>query len=409
MTTIPLNEAYAKMDARTTPITRTEKVPLFDLCDRVLAEDIVCTKALPAFDNSGMDGYVIKASDSGKKLPIRLTIFAGDNVTETLNDGESFKIMTGGMMPSGADAVVPFENAVDSGDEWVLIPENIKPGENVKDKGEEHDLGSVLVKKGTRLTPAQVSLIASQGITSATCFHKLRIGVFSTGNEIREPWDSAEAHQIYNSNSTGIYVTLKQLGFNPHYIGILPDTLETMTGAIQNLQGYDALFTTGGVSMGEADLVQQAFESCGMETLFHGVEIKPGKPTLMGLLGNTSVYCLPGNPLSAIMNLMMLIMPNLFKMQGADKYHLDFVEASLSETLNFKPKRTKMILGVLQNGKFKTHKKGKYGSGMLTPVAESNAVLFVRSGCTELKENSIVKVVPLYCTLNDASCDLMNG
>ncbi len=404
---LDFEKALEKIEENTTPIKRSEQVGLFDLSQRVVAEDIICSKALPAFDNSGMDGYALFHEDAGKKLPIRGAVFAGDNTPPPIEPGSCVKVMTGAIIPEGADAVVPFENVADFTDTTATMPNSIKPESNVKRKGEEFTIGSTIFTKGTLLNPFHVSMIATQGKMALKCFQKLKIGILSTGDEIIEPWKSADEHQIYNSNSIGIFSILKQYGFDPSYIGVLPDSLESMIESIRELQGYDVLFTTGGVSLGEADFVEKAFSACDMETIFHGIDVKPGRPTLMGKIGNTVVFSLPGNPLSALVNLQYLILPYLFKMQGVQNYYPGFMEGVLGKRLKLKAKRANMILGNFEAGIFNAYKDANYGSGMLSPLTYSNSMIISAQGIEEIPEGAKIKVLPLHYPLCGNQQDLI--
>lgn len=402
-----LEDALKKIDENIQPIGRTEQVGLFDLDQRVLAEELICSKALPAFDNSGMDGYALHHSDAGKTLPIVGTIFAGDDTPPALQKGTCVKVMTGGIVPEGADVVVPFENALDATESSATMPDSLKAESNVKRKGEEYNTGESIFAKGTRINPFHASMVATQGKMALKCFQRLRIGVLSTGDEIREPWMDAEAHQIYNSNSTGIHAILKHYGFEPDYIGVLPDSLEPMIETIKALQGYDVLFTTGGISMGEADFVQQAFAACGMETIFHGIDVKPGRPTLMGKMGQTVLFSLPGNPLSALINLQFLVLPYLYKMQGVGEYFPGFVEAKLGRALHLKARRANMILGQLDGNTFTAYKDAKYGSGMLSPLTSSDAIIITAQGVSEVPEGASVHVLPIEFPLCGTQQELL--
>jgi len=405
-----LLDAMKVIDDHIAPIGESEKVFIFDAAGRVLAESILCQKELPAFTNSGMDGYAIRLGDSGKKVKIVGSIFAGDDVSDIeINDGECYKIMTGAMCPKNSEAVVPFEDAISTQGEFVELPQNIKPNHNIKLKGEELALGKTVLQKGERLNASALSLIASQGISVVEVLRSIKIGVLSTGDEIVEPWHKAEDHQIYNSNSSAVYSHLKLLGFDVSYIGILPDELSGMKEKIRALQEFDVVFTTGGVSKGEADFVEKAFKECGMDVIFHGVLVKPGRHTMMGKTGKTYIFGLPGNPLAATVNLMYIIAPFLFKLSGEKSYYADFVYAKNMQTFKLSKGRANMVLGTLRNGEFLVARNGKYGSGMITPLVESNAIIFTKNGLEEVREGEMIKVVPMNYSPCRNFADMINA
>lgn len=405
-----LLEAMRLIDENIMPKCSSEKVSIFDAVGRVLASDLVCQKELPAFTNSGMDGYAVRLCDSGKKAKIKGAIFAGDDASVLeIKDGECYKVMTGGMMPIGAECVVPFEDAVSVKGDVVELPENLKPNNHIKLKGEEFGLGQTVLKKGELLSASAVSLVASQGVSVVDVVSRVKIGVLSTGDEIIEPWKSAKEHQIYNSNSSAIYSHLKALGFDVSYIGILPDNLDAMKEKIETLKDYDVLFTTGGVSKGEADFVERAFVECGMGVIFHGVLVKPGRPTMMGKMGNTYIFGLPGNPLSTIINLIYLVSPFLFKLAGVKAYCLDFVYAKNTKGFKLSKGRANMVLGSLKGGEFMATRGGKYGSGMIAPLVESNALIFTQNGMEEVKEGEMVKIIPQNYLLREDFIDILNS
>lgn len=405
---LSLRKAISIMLEHANPIHRVHYTHLFDLTGKILAQDLFCQKALPAFDNSGMDGYAVRLADLGQKTPILGTILAGESCSVGLHDGACYKVMTGAPIPLGTQAVIPFENATLKDDSTVLLPTDFKEGANIKIAGEELQVGAPLLQKGERLTHHHVALLASQGYSVLPTYAPLRIGVYSSGNELIEPWERAQSHQIYNSNASMLFSTLQNFGWRADYLGVLPDCLEGMREAIRGFDAYDVILTTGGVSQGEADFMERSLEEAGMTTLFHGIEVKPGRPTMMGILGKTTLLCLPGNPLSASINLHFLGIPMLKKMQGERRYHLEFVYAPNKERLILKGNRANMVLGRLHGGCFKATQEGKYGSGMLTPLTTSNAIIFCDKGVENLEEGALIKVIPYMTSFGEEAVDFFN-
>lgn len=404
-----LEDALKILNTHISPIAQSELIPIFEAQNRVLATDIFCQKELPSFDNSAMDGYAVRLNDAKKIVKIVGTIFAGDDASSLeIKDGECFKIMTGAMCPKGCECVVPFEDAKIISKDSIELPNNLKANNHIRKKGEELKKGAILSKAGEILDGSLLALIASQGISMLDVKKRITIGIISTGNEIIEPWEVAKEFQIYNSSSIALYSDLKRFSFDVSYLGKLQDNFEEMKKKIQNLKNFDVLITTGGVSKGEADFVEKAFSECGVETILHGVGIKPGKSILFGKMDNSLVFGLPGNPLSSILNLKLLIIPFLLKLAGARKYYLDFVIAKNKESFALPKGRTNMILGKLKDGEFHVTKEAKYNSGMITPLFESNSVAIFQKDIESVQESQELKVIPLNYILRDDFVDFVN-
>jgi molybdopterin molybdotransferase len=390
-------EAVQKGLDLTTPITTSENVQILDALGRVLATDIICKKALPAFDNSAMDGYAVKVSDAGKVVKIKGTIFAGDFPKDAvISEGNIHKIMTGAMVPASVDAIVPFEKAEIIDEETIKLPEKIKDSQHIRRLGEEINCGEVILKKGDLLSPAHLAVLASQGISAVRIFRKLRVGILSTGSEIKEPWDKAEDYQIYNSNSTALYGCAKELGFDVSYLGAIPDDEDAIRDTITGFHNYDVIITSGGVSVGEADFTAKVFKEEGMTVHFHGMALKPGKHALYGVMGDTIIMGLPGNPLASLSVFMLFATPILAKRQGRSTYAHTTAVAKNAEAFKFKGRRANLILGTVENGEFTVYDSYKYGSGMLTPVTKSNAFIITKVGVEELTLGEEVKIVLPY-------------
>jgi molybdopterin molybdotransferase len=376
------------------PTHQTQWVHLENALDKVFASDIICKKNLPSFNNSAMDGFAIRHEDSGKQLKIKATIFAGDNYTGSLEHNECYKIMTGAKIPDDANTIVPIEEVTIINDELIQFPKEIKKGNHFRAKGEEQKQGNVLFKKHQCIDCNVIALLAAQGITMVEVFTPLRLAVVSTGNELKEPWENASEDEIYNSNSYAIKAMLKQHGFQCDYVGVIPDNLEQSIAFIEHLKHYDVVITTGGISMGDADFVAQAFVQNGLEVLFHGVNVKPGRPTMMGVMQDTYVMAMPGNPLTALVNTYLFALPVLNKLNGNSALYHDFVYAKNKTTFKVKPKRANIVLGSLIEGEFHVTGNNKYGSGMLTPLVQSNALMITLDDKNQVEEDELIKVIP---------------
>jgi len=388
-------------------LQETTKVTLPQALNKILSSDIKAIKNLPPYNNSAMDGYAIKHSEIKNSLKVVKTIFAGDIQKPILRKNECYKIMTGAKIPSDADTVVQKENCINNND-TVNITKEVMKGNAVRLKGEEVKKNEILLNKGTFLNAANLSLLASQGIYEIEIFKPLKIAILSSGSELKEPWQKATDNQLYNINATNLKLHLQEFGFSSTYLGLMPDNLDDLTSLFSNLTNYDIIISSGGVSTGEADFTKQALINNGFLEYFHGIKIKPGHPTLIGELKNSLFIALPGNPLASIINFLILALPLIFKTQGSKDIFFKTTNAKMDSDLNLKPNRVNAILGQLDNGYFKAYKNNKYGSGMITPLANSNALLLTAPDVSNLQQNQTVKVIQLNCKNFTNSFEYLN-
>lgn len=360
--------------------------------DRVLAEDIIVKKNVPSFNNSALDGFAFRHEDIGNELKIVSTIYAGDEPKEMLKANECYKIMTGAKVPGDADTIVAIEDCLEVNEAYIKVPTSIKKGNALRLKGEELKKGELLFQKGERITSSVIALLAAQGIPTLKVYKNISIAVASTGNELKEPWEEASEDEIYNANSSAIIALLKEYGFKPDYVGLIPDDLDKTVEFISKLKSYDVIITTGGISMGDADFLEEAFLKNGLKEFFHGVNIKPGRPTMMGKMDKTFVMAMPGNPLTTMLNVMVLSISVLLKLQGDRNYNLKSIKAINKKQFKFRPNRTNIVLGKVENGDFTVTRDNKIGSGMLLPLFESNALMITKEGISEVREGDEVEV-----------------
>lgn len=386
----------------------TEVVHIGESIGRVLAEDIFCLKNLPSFNNSAMDGFAIKATDAGKRLKVLRTILAGESVEASLKDGECYKIMTGAKVPNDADTIIPIEDILDYKNDEVTIKEGVKKNSCLRFKGEEKALGNILFNKGEVVTSGMVAVLASQGITMLPLYKKISIAVVSTGNELKEPWEDASEDEIYNCNSYALISLLKEKGFDATYTGVIPDSLESSIAYVGELKSYDLIITTGGISMGDADFMAEAFEKNGLNIAFHGVNIKPGRPIMMGKMDKTFVMCLPGNPLTAMVNMHLFALPVINKLQGTKAIYHDIETAKNIKSFKTKAGRVNVVLGSCNKGEYIVTRDNKYGSGMISVLHESNSILVTDNSCTGIIQEESVKIIKFNCLYTKDQIDLFN-
>jgi len=374
--------------------TKVENIKIDESLNRVLAENIYALRDLPPFDNSAMDGYGFRHKEINKELKVARIVLAGDSVDSILNEGECYKIMTGAKVPSDCDTIAPRE-ICDRDNNTIRVNKAISLGNAIRKRGEELAKDNLLLKKGEVITPAKIALLASQGITDVNVFKNLNIAIISTGSELKELNEKANDDELYNINGINIKMHLKKFAIESNYIGALDDNLQKSIKLFKNLQEYDIIISSGGVSKGDADYTKQALLKNGFKELFHGLKVKPGHPVLMGTMQGSFIIALPGNPLAAIIQLLTLGLPIIFKARGMNSYFLNTIIAKMGKELTLKPNRVNIVLGNLVEGEFYPYKDNRYGSGMITPLVESNAIAIFNETSTTITKGSVINVILL--------------
>lgn len=354
---------------------------------RRLAVDVIASKNLPSFDNSAMDGYAINFADKDMPLSVAGTILAGEVGDEILQKGSCFKIMTGAKIPKNADTIVPFEDSIIE-DEKLIVSPKIKQFNAYRYKAEEVKAGEILLKKGEILTAAKIMLLAAQGIFCVEVFKEPKIGIFSSGDEIVEPWQKANEEQIYNANATGLQALLLSFGFKSSYKGIIRDDLNATIDKISN-DDSDILICSGGASAGEADYMKTALLSLGFVEIFGFLNMRPGRPTKAFVKDKKIIFILPGNPMAAFVVAFLLVVPFLKQEQNLK------IKAKINQDLKVKSGRANLVLGCLSGDEFLVTDSNKYGSGMITPLVKSNALYITNVDDSEISSGSEIFVYKL--------------
>ena len=317
--TIPLDEARAIIDATIRPTTRVERVPLRSAHGRVLARGAVATADVPPFARAAMDGYAVRASDvtgASREQPKVLQslgqLFTGQVTERVIGAGECLEIATGAPMPPGADAVVIVEDT-DSAGPAIRVFASVTPGQNIGRRGADIQAGQLVLAEGTVLSPSRVGALAALGLTTVDVFGQPSVALLSTGNEIVEPGQPLAAGEIYDVNKYTVAGVVTEHGSVPVFVRTATDTLEDLSRAVDECLAHDVLVFSGGSSVGERDLILDVIGGRG-RVLFHGISVKPGKPTAFGIIDGKPVFGLPGYPTSCLTNAYVLLAPALRKM-----------------------------------------------------------------------------------------------
>jgi len=315
-------EVYREFISKLQSVSEEETINVLDCDNRVCSGTIVSEEDLPGFNRANVDGYAVKAEDTfgvSTEMPAFLKLKGevkiGEEPKEILNSGEVVKVSTGGAIPNGADAVVMVENAKEIG-EFIEIYKTVSPWENVLRKDEDIKRGEILIRRGKRLNYRDIHNLLAIGKTEIKVFRKVKVGIISTGDEIIEPWMNRSKYQIRDSNTYSLIVYLRNQGFLVNRLGHIPDDYEKLLEMIASaLENNDVVVTCGGSSLGVRDYTMRVFSKVG-NVIYHGVLIKPGKPTVFGLSNNKVLIGLPGNPTSFITSSFLFLRPILRKLSG---------------------------------------------------------------------------------------------
>ena len=372
----------------TIPVLPSEKRGILDCTGYVLAEGLYATENIPPFDNSAMDGYAVRAADVqdiSKENPAVLSVIemiaAGYAPTKQIAAGQAARIMTGAMMPEGADAVVMQEVTEQEGSK-VKIFESIDKAGNVRFTGESVNEGALVMGKAKHLRPPEISMLASLNCAEVSVHRKPTVAIVSTGDELTPLGESLEPGKIRDSNRYGLYAQVEEAGGIPIDMGIArDDEAETERIFRDALSEADALITSGGVSVGEHDIVKNVLEKLG-EINFWRVAMKPGKPQAYGIADGKPIFGLPGNPVSSLVVFELFVRPALLKMAGHTDLLRPTFRAVLSESITNKDGRVNYMRAILteSNGQYTAETTGPQGSGILHSLVLANGLITIPAG-----------------------------
>ena len=363
------------------PCCGTERVAIRAAPDRVLAADVVSPIDVPAHDNSAMDGYAVRAADldanGATRLRVVATSLAGAPAARPAQPGEATRIMTGAVIPAGYDTVVVQEVVRIEGDE-VIVPGGQRAGQNVRLCGEDLRSGAPALIAGKIVAPADIGLLASLGIAEVAVRRRLRVAFFSTGDELRSVGEPLAAGQLYDSNRYTIYAMLRRLGVDLIDMGVVRDDPQALEDAMRAAsENADAIISSGGVSVGEADHTRPVLQLLG-EVDFWKLAIRPGRPMAFGRVGGACYFGLPGNPVAVMITFYFFARDALRRMMGAAPQQLPFVRARALGPVRKRPGRTEYQRGVLAHGgdgRMEVRLTSSQGSGVLRSMSEANCVV----------------------------------
>ena len=390
-------EAVKMIMENVKPIDRVEWVALDASFKRVLAEDIVAGRDVPPFDRAAMDGYAVKAEDTfgassfaPKTLKLGEIVYAGQVPSKTLQSGECAQISTGGPIPEGSDAIVMIE-FTEKAEGYVKVLKPVYPGANISRRGEDIEAGKLVLNDGSYLTASKVGVLAALGRKRVKVYERPHVAVVPTGSEICEVGSKLGNGQVYDINSHTLSAIASENGVLVTIFKIVPDSPEELEGAVKTLLDNDMIIVAGGSSVGERDLFQGIIQKLGT-VLFHGVQVKPGKPTLFGVVEATPVFGMPGYPTSCLSNAHLFLIPALRKLARLPPKREAVVRARLAERVVSSSGRKQFLtVKVKDDLAYPVFKH----SGAITSMAEADGYIVLPTNVDVVEKGDEVTVILL--------------
>jgi molybdopterin molybdotransferase len=391
-----VDEAVGLIAARVNKVEEIETVALADADGRILVHDITAPLPLPPFTNSAVDGYAVASRDLPKSgaeaFPVLGRVQAGASPDDAIRAGHAVRIFTGAPMPAGADTVFMQEDVRLEGGK-VVLPAGLKPGANVRPAGEDIPLGYAALKAGQRLRPQDVALVAAFGLTRVDVRRRVRVAVFSTGNELVSPGEPRAAPQLFDSNRFMLMALLRRLSCEVSDLGIFSDEQTSLANALRRVAGqHDLLLTTGGVSTGEEDHVKAAVESAGKLVLWR-MAIKPGRPVAMGVIGGTPFIGLPGNPVASFVTFVHVVRPTILALSGARQEKLTPMPVRAAFSYRKKIARREYVRVSLREGAagmLEATKFPREGAGLLSSLADTDGLAELGEDVTQVSPGDTI-------------------
>ena len=394
---MPIDTAQETMLYSVTNRQTTLSIPLEQASGYVLADDILSPLFVPPFDNSAMDGYAVRRQDLkvSQVLPVAGKSFAGQPFTAPWPGGSCIRIMTGAKIPEGCDAVIMQEDTEETEHGIRFHIQNVKDKSNIRPMGDDIRQGDLVLEQGARLTPRDIPLLASLGISTVSVYSKPKVAIFSTGDELQPLGTTLEEGQIFDSNRYGLIIMLEKFGCDIIDLGIIPDNPDTLRQTFAEAENVaDLVVTSGGVSVGEADYTKDILQESG-EISFWKIAIKPGKPFAFGKL-NKAWFCgLPGNPVSAAVTAYVLVQPLIAKLGGHTLWQPPVSVPAVTKTaFNKKPGRTDYQRGVytVKNGRFEVDTTGNQSSGAFRSMSLGNCFIVLEQDRGKVEKGETVQI-----------------
>ncbi len=400
---ISVEEALTRILAEI-KVLDTIKVPLSETMGMVLGEDIVAQEDIPPFDNSAMDGFALRSKDSKPQDggPPRLHVIggvaAGYVAEQEVAEGTAMRIMTGAPVPKGADSIIQIELTRNAGpaSDWVEILHEIAPGNNIRPAGDDMRRGQTIMTRGAEIGPWEIGILATLGVTHVPVIRQARVAILGTGDEVVDIDLALQPGKIRNSNSYLLEAAVRSAGAEAHRLGIARDTTESLREKFTEARGYDLILTSGGVSVGDFDLVKDIMAEQG-QVNFWRINMRPGKPVAFGHIGGVPLLGLPGNPVSSAVTFELFGRPVLRKIQGHSKLFKPQVEVVLSDSVQDKAMRRHYVRAWVewQDGHFLARTTGNQGSHVMTSLLHANALVIVPEGGVEIHAGDKAQAIML--------------
>ena len=396
---LAVDKARAAIRSLIVPIAANERIAVRASLGRVLGEDVVSSVNVPAHDNSAMDGWAVRASDLAADGDTALreigVAYAGRKFDGAVTAGQCVRVMTGAVMPPGTDTVVIQEIVRVEGDR-VVVPPGQKPGQNRRLAGEDLALGRVVLRAGQPIRPADLGLLASLGLAEVAVRRKLRVAFFSTGDELASIGAALKEGEVYDSNRYTIYGMLNRLGAEVVDLGVVRDDPAALERAFKEAAASaDAIVSSGGVSVGEADFTRELLARLG-EVLFWKIAMRPGRPMAFGRIGGAYFFGLPGNPVAVMVTFYGFVRDALLALAGrTDDCALPLLRVPSATRLRKKPGRTEFQRGILErgaNGEWSARVTGSQGSGVLRSMSEANCFIVLEHDRGDVEAGDLVSV-----------------
>ena len=379
-------------------------VPLSASRGLVLAQDIVAQENIPPFDNSAMDGFALLSKDSkastGNPLRLRVTgeIAAGYVANSAVVEGTTMRIMTGAPVPTGADAVIQVELTRSDGPEstWVEVLQEVAPGNNIRPAGEDIKQGQTVLTRGMEIGAWEIGILATLGWATVPVIRRPRVAILGTGDEVIDVGESLQPGKIRNSNSYLLEAAVQQAGAEAHRLGIARDTVESLREKFSQAMTYDLILTSGGVSVGDFDLVKRIMQEQG-DIDFWRINMRPGKPVAFGSIGGAPLLGLPGNPVSTAVTFALFGRPLIRKMLGHTRLVKPLIDVIVEDDVSDRAMRRHYVRAHVrwQDGRFIARTTGNQGSHIMTSLLDANAFVIVPEGGVEVHPGDTAKAMML--------------